>query len=136
MYNSQHAPKDLSLSVKPSGGERFSDLNVFLTDTTQAAQALSSAETLVPLDPARSPPTLSQTTELALTKLSHSTFESLIPTLGSLEQRKQFLCKIQKILDLEFPKVEIKAQLFGFVSFFAFLMKDPPSTDSEQLRVM
>jgi DNA polymerase sigma len=53
-------------------------------------------------------------------------YQNLIPTLESLEQRKKFLCKLQTILDLEFPERKIKAHLFGCVFFwqlFLFIME-------------
>jgi hypothetical protein len=49
----------------------------------------------------------------SLTAQAKATYQRLIPTLASLEQRKRFLVKLQGILDLEFPDKRIKAHLFG-----------------------
>jgi DNA polymerase sigma len=58
---------------------------------------------------------------ISLTAQARSTYQRLIPTLASLEQRKRFLVKLQGILDSEFPDKRIKAHLFGCAMFVVHL---------------
>lgn len=140
-------PRDLSLSVKPSGTERFPSIPktygltvgiihvslgcvaaVYCQGTISHYQigwilqdetALCSMDTVPPIQPpfdgnipsCHLPP--DSNASVSLSTQTRTTYQRLIPTLASLEQRKRFLVKLQGILDSEFPDKRIKAHLFG-----------------------
>ncbi|CAG8473301.1 10350_t:CDS:10 [Cetraspora pellucida] len=59
------------------------------------------------------PKILTPRSEKNLSEAIYSLYEELLPTNESLERRKQFVDKIERILNEEWPDHEIKVNLFG-----------------------
>ncbi|CAG8464186.1 20845_t:CDS:2 [Racocetra persica] len=59
------------------------------------------------------PKTLPLRSEKSLSEAIYSLYEELLPTNESHERRKQFIDKIERILNEEWPDHEIKVNLFG-----------------------
>ncbi|KAJ3296677.1 hypothetical protein HK104_001356 [Borealophlyctis nickersoniae] len=110
-------PPDVSLPVKPGGGERFSEIleevEIEMNGMVNGEKKGISPVNLKVTSPLNVSDHLDGEAEESLTFQINDLYQKLQPSPDSYEIRHQFLAKIQRILDLEWPGKEIRAYLFG-----------------------